>query len=337
MSKKSTMIKSFQMIVVFFFSFQLMGQGNPVVNSQDSVNAEAEPKEIQLILSKLTAIEEELDSLDTKVDSLDIKETRELQFAVGGNVNFLDDAKLNGLYYDISVFLPKPWTKSGALSRWGIEARFAQGRLDIDSDTLSTTLSRTFRLNDSLGVAQMHNRATKQESNYLNISLNPTYSLGSDENLYLVFFFEYFRKSNTREFSTFILDSDTVSVALTDPLSFTPLEDQTNEIEETFHLFNWGIGLKLFHKIGNNVIINIRPVMGIGNVQGNTNIFYHTRFEAIESKKGFKFGGEIRGYIGSPKQDRASAALRAIYNPFVNVYIAKIFGLNTLGKLLLGD
>lgn len=277
-----------------------------------------------------------LDEIQKELDSLKVKDSKEILFSVGGNVNFLDEARLNGLYYDIDVFLPELWKKTNALKRFGIEARFAQGRLDIGKDTLATNIMRTFRVNDTVGVRQSYQVISTEESNYLNLSLNPTYALGKDDNLFLVAFFEYFRRTNNREFATAVQDQDTVSVG-SESLSMTPRTNSTSTSEEVFDLFNYGIGFKLYHKIGKNLILNIRPVIGVGTFAGNRDFFYHTRFEVIEANKGFKFGGEIRGLVGTPDDERPSQGMTDLYNPFVNIYIAKTFGFNALGKFLLGD
>ena len=62
-------------------------------------------QDIDDVLSKLDSIQKELDSLK-------VKDSREILFSVGGNVNFLDEVRLNGIYYDIDVFLPELWKKS---------------------------------------------------------------------------------------------------------------------------------------------------------------------------------------------------------------------------------
>ena len=289
-------------------------------------------QEIADVLDKLDKIQKELDSL--KEDDSD-----DLQFSVGGNVNFLEETRLNGLYYDISLFLPKIFKEDTSFwKKWGLEGRLAQGRLDISNDTTSGNLVRRYRVNDTTGVHQTYRIATKEQANYLNLSLNPTYPLGAEKNVFLVLFFEYFRRTNISETSTIIQNEDTIAVSSTEMLSSTPRFNETNRIEQRFDLFNFAIGLKLYQKIGKNLILNIRPVIGVGTVQNNREFFYHTRFEVAQVKKGFKFGGEIRGLTGDPKQEeRATRSLQDFYSPFVNIYVAKTFGFNALGKFLLGN
>ena len=268
--------------------------------------------------------------------SLKVKDSREILFSVGGNVNFLDEVRLNGIYYDIDVFLPELWKKSKGLKRFGIEARFAQGRLDVGKDTIANNATWIYRVNDTLGVRQSYQVVSSEESDYLNLSLNPTYALGQDKNLYLVAFFEYFRRTNKRSFATGILSQDSISIG-SETIPTSPRTNSTSNSEEIFHLFNYGLGFKLYHKVGKSVILNIRPVIGLGAFSGNRDFFYHTRFEVIEVDKGFKFGGEIRGFVGTPNGERPSQGMLDLYDPFVNIYIAKTFGFNALGKFLLGD
>ncbi len=246
-----------------------------------------------------------------------------VQFSIGGNLNFIEDKLLDGLYYDIYASQPAKWGK------FGIDARLNQGRLVNQNDTSNVlTIYQAIR-NDTLNLLEQRFRSAESEQqSYLSLSIDPTYELC--DGLFAVAHFEYFRQTIDSRLGFIVESQDTIPFSSDLRVSSPNTSLTPRNIRRINHYFNYSIGIKLQFKI-ENVTVNIKPTLGVGQLTGSpvTSAFYFTRFEAIENKLGFKIGGEIRGYIGGESTVPLS-------KPLVNIYAAKTFSLSKLGETLFG-
>lgn len=258
-------------------------------------------------------------------------------FSFGTNLDFVGEDQTPGLYYDLSTFIPKlPFSDE---SRWGLETRLAQGKY-MNADSLGrgrAYFRPTGSANtDTVSVFRQDFRIIKEEDvSYLYLSLTPTLRLGSNSFFYLVGHFEFVRKATQFNQRFRVDDQQTLlfSEENSDQIPRTTsvdIQDRSTASKRVDFNFNYGVGCKIFLDL-DGVMLNIKPILGIGGMGENTGAFYHTHFEVMEKKFGFKVGGELRGIISGSAPIKE---IRSNTEPNIALYVSKTFNLAKIRSLL---
>lgn len=320
--------------VVILFSF-LCSSGYAQNITSDS---------LKLLFAKIDSLEAKLDSTAPKI----------IVASIGGNLDFLEKVKVNGIYFDIDFFLPKLINKSGNkfLENFGLAGRVNQGRIISKPDTIGDITRPYFQdvTNDSITKISVTYRSTNITSaSYLSGQLVPTYRIaGSNEKpkgnksnsaLYLAYNCEFFRYESSYKYNQEIITSDTLRMQISNPsdtnniIPFTPRSFSNKSLA---YSFNNGIGF-IYQYNSKFVSLNVKTIFGIGHVgatdYSKRGLFYNCRVEAIENVLGFKVGFEIRGVDIKAESIKDQSP---IPTPNVSFYFAKTFNLSNLKTLVMG-
>ncbi len=271
-----------------------------------------------------------------ETDTTKTKVINEVLFSVGTNLNFINTNQTSGLYYDINAFIPALDQKKG---RFGIDARLNQGKLVPNIDTSGNRTkyftTQSFENQDTIDVLkQVYSTTNAVNSSHITLSLSPTYRFGKQTFIYLAGHIEY-RKIDRETELEFLIDEE-VSLRLTEEdldrsgFNISPINILNRNIKSktVSHNFNGGLGAKLFLELG-SATLNIKSIIGYGDKGENEGMFYLTHFEVIETKLGFKVGGELRGITNFKDSNRSTD-----FEPEIGLYIAKSFKLSKIKDIL---
>lgn len=279
---------------------------------------------LKTLIKKYEELEEKLDSL---------KKDKQFILSVGGNLNFLENPQISGLYYDMSTnFASIAKDTSSSWNRFGLGARLAQGRFVAgkDSFTIDNTQTRIDSLdNGNIRVLDQDFTSKREEiRSYLSISATPTYRLFKEEGspLQLALHLEFLRRNTTTKTEQIVNRQDTLTTAFDPDAVYRRLpvknDIRSREIIDYNLLFIPGLQFYINHK---NIDFSIKSLIGPGVIiQSNSSSEwkwnYMTHFVVhFKGSGSFKVGGEIRSFFGEV--------------PRTTVYIAKTFSLQTLADL----
>ena len=295
-----------------------------------------------------------LDSLNSKLDSLlrlhkEAKDDsdKRILFAIGGNLNFLENPKIEGLYYDVSSFFmlgtaeekkkPKEnLANNDFFHRLGIDFRFAQGRFVTSEDSVVIENSQTILgelMGDSIqALTQSYSFKSHETLSYLVLSAAPVFRLSKNPRnpFYFVLHTEFTRRSTIRNISREIISQDTLLVMRNVEDNFRPFPVTTSQRTVKTIEYNQILAPGIYFNYNlKNVNIRVKAVAGPSTISNaalairgelDRKTFYLFHFDALYTGSGsFKIGGEIRGFTKEV--------------PSATVYIAKTFSFKTLSSL----
>ncbi len=323
--------------IVFTIAFTNVSAQNVTVTEEEEV-AEDDPK------NPTTSNGEEHTSKTLINDVL---------FSIGFNLNLIATTQTSGLYYDVNTFIPS--LDSSKVGRnLGLDLRFNQGTFIPKSygQTESTSYSRVNNVNDDGLITILRqdyvNNVSKVES-YLALSISPTWKIKDGFPLFFVAHLEFLRKTTDFITNNEITSEVNLQVAPDRVGDYTLRNRRITGGEHVSttndHLFNGGVGLKFYKNI-NGVTVNLKMIAGIGtnpdisitsseNADRNKNgSYYLTHFEVAERKYGIKLGGEIRGLRRPKNYNELHPLEKRGYEPYSNIYIAKIFKFSKISDLI---
>ncbi|MBI0399988.1 hypothetical protein [Cyclobacterium marinum] len=298
---------------------------------------------------------------DTSQNIVNFKDTPKMTLiddvllSIGFNLNLIETtSQTSGLYYDINSFIPALHENTKLGRAFGLDLRFNQGTFIPKSyaPMERTSYIRTNEVNDNSLISLLRqdyiDNAAQVES-YLILSISPTWELKKGFPIYLVGHVEFLRKTTDFITTTEITSEENFQIEPDRIGEFTLRNrrimagERTNTSND--HIFNRGIGLKLYKDI-NGVTVNLKVIFGEGTNPDSSIIatvnsgrkengaFYLTHFEVIERDFGFKLGGEIRGLIRPKNYNELQPIQKRDFEPYSNIYIAKIFKFSKIIELL---
>jgi hypothetical protein len=313
---------------------------------------------ILCILSTIscTSIAQDEDSiarLTSKVDSLltiingDARPKSVLVLgAIGGNLDLVNNLKVNGFYFDVDFGIPS--LHKNSKSRFkdvGVFGRISQGRdlSDIDTlgfDRISYYDPSSLNEQNPLRLITEDIRISKKvTSTYLAAQLTPSFRIfGSPRksSLYAIYHAEFYRYEITSEFSHTVLYSDTTDQLNTWVDGYFPPRQNYYVNKQVFYSFNNALGL-LYSFRSKFVSIVIRATFGVTELWGykDPGFYYNIRAEVFENKVGFKIGFETRGmdlFVISPYTNERES----VVNPNFSLFFAKTINFSNLKSLIGG-
>lgn len=298
-------------------------------------------KSLDTVYIKLDSIENKLNFLVSKIDTTKkVDQSKEniqiVTLGLGGNLIFEGNkAKISGLHFDVNGFIPNLTSSQNDAAKFGVYARYSQGKILGGSDTIGT-LTRYYKIDSENVLSQKFKQANNLENYYIAMNLSPTLQVIDD--FYFILHFEYYRLQKSRETRHILLNQDTVDYSPEYHISRTLIDEEKTKISQTHHLFNYGIGLLLNKNVG-DLKIHLKAVVGFGQTSyeqlyQSLGFFYNTHFEVTETKVGLKFGGEIRGLAFNNNRSNINSPM---FTPFTNIYIAKTLSFSKLGEAIFGD
>ncbi len=330
-------------IILLFVSIPILvlsqgNSGNILTTQKDSLSLNTQ--NIKQILSKLEKLEKKIDSEAPKT----------IVASIGGNLDFLEKVKVNGVYFDIDFFIPELIGKSkqGFFKRIGLSGRLNQGRV-ISVDTLGTFNARYFSETGSDTLTQITSKIRNSSNNaasYFSCQFLPTIRLAgdqdSDSKLYFAYYTDLYRYQSKFSRNQEVISSDSISILK--PSDFNPLTDTVSYKPVIYNIsntaYNWNNGIGFHYRYDTKYVsLYVTAIAGIGNVvSGNfqkNGFFYYSRVEAFENQLGFKVGVEIRSVVSIGK-DPSIFYNSPIPSPNISFYFAKTLNFSNIKSLIAG-
>ena len=251
-----------------------------------------------------------------------------IRVAIGGSFDFRRNVDVNAVDGAVRVFEPRLW------GRWGIDVGMLNGRSVSRSDTVPavTTYAGLRHLPDSTTlVRQTARRLTTGFEDRLALDCGVVHEIR--ESLYWTIQAEVLQRERFTTRADTLMSTDTLWTrpdTAADVFGDVPagrvrdalVQTATKTLATTVYQSQLSVGIVIEGEFS-DARLYLKPLVGIGTLDGETKALYGARFSVSDVAHGFELGGDIRG-----QWDTSSVS--------IIVYLAKDFSLQRLGEFLGG-